>query len=207
MRRGPWISANGTQAASSVSAFTFYNTPSTIAANTGVNVPINFRPSASGNYAVYVQVNSNGGAKLLDVLGSGSDTPRALLEFESPSGGWIKYTNSTPFNFGNVTENTSRNLRLRLTNIGGSAAAPISLTVSKPPFGIPGSIIGASNQVDLGEGALVYANQSMTATLFCSVPKSQIDVDSFVGTANWTINLNDPTFGKTTASLHLQCHL
>jgi hypothetical protein len=188
----------------SVSAFTFYNLPPSIPANSRVTVPINFNPTSSYNYAVFVQVSSKGDIRPLNMLGAGSDTPRALIEFELPGGGWITYSNSMPFSFGNVIENTSRNLRLRITNIGSINAAPISLTVSKPPFEIPGSLIGTSSSVDFGKGTLVYANQSMTAAIYCSAPKSQINVDPYVGTANWTIKLNDPSFGKQ--HLHFVCN-
>ncbi|KAJ4522840.1 hypothetical protein HRR78_000328 [Exophiala dermatitidis] len=193
---GPWITPNGTQTVTGVSAFTFYNMPLSVGPNSAITVPINFNPPSSGNYGVYVQVVSNGGTKVFDVLATGSDEPRAVVEFQTPGGGWIRYDNTTAFSFGNVTENTSRYLKMRLTNNGSPNAAALSVTVSKPPFGIPGSIIGASNQVDLAEGTLVYAGQNLTATLFCSVPKSQINVDPYVGTAQWTMNLNDPMFGK-----------
>ena len=193
---GPWITPNGTQAATVVSPFTFYNIPSSIPPNSAVTVPINFNPPYSANFAAFVNIVSNGGTKVIDVLAAGSDQPKAILEFQSPSGGWVPYDHTTAFSFGNVTENTSRYLKLRLSNNGSTNAAPISVTVSKPPFGIAGSINGASNQIDLAEGTLDYAGQNLTATLFCSVPKSQINVDSYNGTAQWTMNLNDPSFGK-----------
>lgn len=194
--QGPWISPNGTSHLTIVSAFTFYDLPAVVPANNAVTVPINFNPPSSGNYAVYVCVNTNAGSQVFDVIATGSDVPVAVLEFQSPDNSWVKYDNTTSFSFGNVTEGTSRYLKLRLSNDGTSNAAAISVTVSKPPFGIPGSIIGASNQVDLAEGTLVYAGQSLTATLYCSVPKSQINVAAYNGTAQWTMNLNDLTFGK-----------
>ncbi|KPI43427.1 putative fungistatic metabolite [Cyphellophora attinorum] len=193
---GPWVAPNGTANAKTVSAFTFYSLPSSILANQGVSVPVNFNPSQSGSYVVFVQINSNGGSTVLNAVASGSDQPKALIEFETPMGTWVPYSNGTTFSFGNVTENTSRNLRLRISNKGTANAAPISLTVSKPPFGIPGSIIGANNQVDLAEGSLISAGQNATATLYCSPPKSQFNVNAYTGNATWTINLNDPTFGK-----------
>ncbi|OAG41460.1 hypothetical protein AYO21_04402 [Fonsecaea monophora] len=193
---GPWISPNGTRTATVVSAFTFYNMPSSVPPNSALTVPINFNPPRSGNYAAFVQIVSNGGTKVLDVLAAGSDQPQAVLEFQSLDGGWVPFDNTTSFTFGNVTENTSRYLKMRLTNNGSANAAALSVTVSKPPFGVAGSIIGANNQVDLAEGTLVYAGQNLTATLFCSVPKSQLNVDPYNGTAQWTMNLNDPNFGK-----------
>ena len=196
---GPWlnnISAPTNTSLTIVSAFMFYNLPTSIQPNSAVTVPINFNPASSGNYAVYVQVISNGGTKVFDAVATGSDYPAAVLEFQTPDGtGWAKYSNSTPFTFGNVTENNTRYLKMRLSNNGSSNAAAISVTVSKPPFGVPG-IIGANNQVDLAEGTLVYAGQNLTATLYCAVPKSQIDVNPYNGSAQWTMNLNDPSFGK-----------
>ncbi|EXJ88228.1 hypothetical protein A1O1_05158 [Capronia coronata CBS 617.96] len=193
---GPWITPNGTQAATVVSAFTFYNMPLSVGPNSAVTVPINFNPPSSGNYGVFVQIVSNGGTKVFDVLATCSDEPKAVLEFQTPSGAWVPYNSTTAFTFGNVTENTSQYLKMPLTNNGSANAAALSVTVRKPPFAIAGSIIGASNQVDLADGTLVYAGQNLTATLFCSVPKSQINVDPYVGTAQWTMNLNDPSFGK-----------
>jgi hypothetical protein len=194
---GPWITPNGTQTTTSVSAFTFYDVPTTVAPNSAVTVPINFDPSVSGNYVVFVQVVSSGGTQVFDVLAAGSDLPQAVLEFQSPDGdSWVPYHNGTAFTFGNVTENTSRYLKMRLSNNGTANAAALSVTVSKPPFGVAGSIIGSNNNVDLAEGTLVSAGENLTATLYCSVPKSQIDVDPYNGTAQWTMNLNDPTFGK-----------
>jgi hypothetical protein len=196
---GPWLNAsqlhsNGTGVA--ISAFTFIGLPSTIAPNSAVTIPINFNPSISGNYAVYVQVNSNGGSRVFDVVATGADYPVAVLEFQTTDGNsWIPYASNKSFTFGNVTEGTTRYLKMRLSNNGSVNAAALSVTVSKPPFGVAG-LIGANNQVDLAEGTLVYAGQSLTATLYCSAPKSQIDVDPYNGTAQWTMNLDDPNFGK-----------
>lgn len=196
---GPWLNAsqiksNGTNVA--VSAFTFIGLPSTLAPTSAVTIPINFNPGMSGNYAVYVQVTSNGGTKVFDVVATGADYPVAVLEFQSADGnGWVSYAANKSFTFGNVTEGNTRYLKMRLSNNGSVNAAALSLTVSKPPFGLAG-LIGASNQVDLAEGTLVYAGQNLTATLYCSAPKSQIDVDPYNGTVQWTMNLDDPNFGK-----------
>ncbi|KAG9701393.1 WSC domain-containing protein, partial [Aureobasidium melanogenum] len=84
---------------------------------------------------------------------------------------------------------------MRVTNNGTGSAVPLSLTVSKPPYGVSG-IIGAVNTIDLAEGTLLQANQSQTATLYCSVPRSQVNVPSFYGNATWTINTGDPNMGK-----------
>ena len=192
---GPWITPNGTSSTPSIGPFTFYNMPSSIGPNSAYTVPINFNPSVSGGYAVYIRVESNGGNSIFDTFATGAEYPRALFEFETMNGTWTKYDNTTSFSFGNVLAGNSRTLRLRLSNVGGSNAAPLSITVSKPPFGISGSILGASNGVDLGEGHLINAGQSQIASMFCSPPKSQLNEPSYSNSTTWTFNLNDPTFG------------
>ena len=190
----PNTTANGPQ----VSAFTFEGLPSTIPGNSQATVNINFNPSTSGNYAVYLTVHSDGGSKIFDVVGTSGSYPKAFLEFQAAdgSGRWIPYTdNAPPFTFGNVYEETTKFLKMRLTNNGTADAASLSVTVSKPPFGVAG-IVGANNQVDLAEGTILAAGESATATLYCSVPKSQVNVDSYNGSAQWTMNTGDPNFGK-----------
>ena len=193
---GPWITPNVTNsAATSIGPFTFFNMPASIASNSAYTVPINFNPTLSGGYAVYIRVESNGGSGVFDTFATGAEYPKAVLEFEGLNGAWTKYDNSTPFTFGNVFAGDSRYLRLRLTNAGGPNAAPIAITVSKPPFGIAGHILGASNGLDLGEGQLINAGQSKTANMFCAPPKSQVNQLSYSSSTTWTMNLNDPTFG------------
>ncbi|KAI5275150.1 hypothetical protein E4T47_01817 [Aureobasidium subglaciale] len=193
---GPWITPNVTDNGIQVGYFTFTNLPTTIDPNNVATVNINYNPDVAGNHAVYVKVNSDGGSSLLDVVGRAGTNPSALIEFQTPDGtGWVTYQPGVPFSFGNVTENQTKNLKMRVTNNGTGSAVPLSLTVSKPPYGIPG-IIGAVNTIDLAEGTLLQANESQTATLFCSVPRSQVNVPSFMGTATWTINTGDPNMGK-----------
>ena len=201
--QGPWIATNGSSAATVVGPFTFFNMPSTIPALSSVTVPINFNPVAAGGYAVYIRVDSNGGSSIFDVFATGAEVSQALLEFETLNGTWTKYDNSTPFDFGDVQAGTTRYLRLRLSNVGGPNAAPISVTVSKPPFGIPG-ILGASNGVDLGEGQLINSGSNKTAQMFCAPPKSQLNQPSYNGSTTWTMNLNDPTFGHQL--IHFTCN-
>ena len=195
---GATVAPNTTALGPQVGPFTFQGLPSTIPGNSQVTVNVNFNPSQSGNYAVYLTIHSDGGKKVLDVFGTAGTYPKALLEFQAAdgSGKWIPYTNNTPpFTFGNVYEESTRSLKMRLTNNGSSDAASLSVTVSKPPFGVPG-IIGANNQVDIAEGTILAAGESATAVLYCSVPKSQVNVDSYNGSAQWTMNTGDPDFGK-----------
>ncbi|WWC68300.1 uncharacterized protein I206_102224 [Kwoniella pini CBS 10737] len=193
---GPFTTVQVANSTAVCGAFTFTRIPSAIAGNSQATVNIAFNPTVSGNYAQFFNIVSTGGTKVVDVLGVSGDYPTALLEFQNPNGtAWIKYDNNTAFSFGDVTEGTTRNLQLRLTNAGTNSSARLSVTVSKPPFGV-GGLIGAVNQVDLAEGTTLGPGESATATLFCAAPKSQIDVDAYSGTAQWTMNLGDPLFGK-----------
>lgn len=67
--------------------------------------------------------------------------------------------------------------------------------LDQPPFGVSG-IVGAQNGVDLAEGTVLRAGESATADLYCSVPKSQVNTDSYNGSTVWTMNTGDPNFGK-----------
>ncbi|KAL8920259.1 MAG: hypothetical protein Q9172_004572 [Xanthocarpia lactea] len=196
--RGEFVTPNQTASGVQVGPFTFSNVPTTIPGNSESIVKVNFNPVKTGNFAVYVHVRTDGGKKIFDVFGTASSQPSALLEFEAAdgSGRWIPYTmNQPPFTFGNVLQQKTKSLRMRLTNNGSSSAGALSITVSKPPFGIAG-IVGAQNGADLGEGTNLAAGESATAVLFCSVPKSQVNVDSYNGTATWVMNTGDPNFGK-----------
>lgn len=193
---GPFVPPNGTAANPKAGPFTFYGLPSTIPGNSGVTVNINFDSSVTGNYGAYLKVVSNGGTKLFDVVGTAGSAPKALIEFQTIDGlGWVAFDPAKNFTFGNVTENQTRSLKMRVTNNGTKDSTKLYLTVSKPPFGVPG-IIGANNQVDLAEGTSLAPGESATATLYCSVPKTQWNQDPYYGAAHWTINLDDPTFGK-----------
>ncbi len=195
---GALVTPTDTDAGPRVGPFTFSNLPTSIPGNSQVTVNVNFNPSDSGNYAVYVNVRSNGGSRRFTVVATSGTFPVAYLEFQAAdgSGTWIPYTNNTPpFSFGDVTEQQTRTLAMRLTNKGATSAARLSVTVSKPPYGVPG-IIGARNQVDLAEGTSLGSGESASANLYCSVPKSQVNVDSYQGTAVWTLNTGDPNFNK-----------
>lgn len=150
--QGPFVAANQTSSGPKVGAFTFIGLPSSIPGNSGVTVTVNFDTSASGNFAAYLNIVSNGGTKVADIVGTSGSAPVAVVEFQTPDGlGWVEYQNGVNFTFGNVTENTTRNLQMRITNNATVDGARLSLTVSKPPFGVSG-IIGAANNVDLAEG-------------------------------------------------------
>ncbi|RDL34419.1 Uncharacterized protein BP5553_07547 [Venustampulla echinocandica] len=193
---GPFVPANTTASGPKAGAFTFIGLPSTILGNSEATITVNFDTPVSGNFAAYLKVTSDGGTKVFDVVGTSGSAPTALVEFQTPDGAdWVQYKEGRNFTFGNVTENTTRSLKIRLTNNATTDSARLSLTVSKPPFGVPG-IIGANNQVDLAEGTTLAPGENATATLYCSVPKQQWNIEPYSGTAQWTMNLNDPNFGK-----------
>lgn len=193
---GPYIPANGTAKNPKVGPFTFFGIPSSIPANTVQTVNINFDSPTSGNFGAYIKIVSNGGTKYFSAVGTSGAPPKALLEFQTLNGGgWVPYSNSTPFTFGNVTQNSARYLQMRLTNNGPEFSARLSITISKAPFG-GATIINANNQVDLGEGISLGPGESATAVLSCAVPKSQVNVDPYTQSALWTLNLNDPSFSK-----------
>ena len=190
----PNTTANGPQ----VGPFTFEDFPQTIGPDASVTVTINFNPTTTGNYAVYLNIRSDGGAQKVTIVGTAGTYPKALIEFQKSdgSGTYLPYTyNNPPFTFGQVTEQNTEVLKMRLTNDGGISANDLSVTVSKPPFGVAG-IVGAQNAVDLAEGTILSEGESATANLYCSVPKSQVNVDSYNGTAQWTLNVGDPSLGK-----------
>ncbi|OHF01835.1 WSC domain-containing protein [Colletotrichum orchidophilum] len=194
--QGPFTSWDRATASLTVGKFTLTNVPATIPANTAVTVRIAFDSSVSGTFGAYLQVVSDGGTKAFTIAGSAGPAPVALVEFQTPDGtGWVEYDAAKNFTFGNVTENTSRALKFRVTNNATEGGVKLSLTVSKPPFGIDG-IIQAANLVDLAEGTILAPGESATATLICTVPKAQWNTDSYSGTAPWTMNTNDPNFEK-----------
>lgn len=179
-----------------VGKFTIKNLPNTLEGHKGTTVTVVFDSSESGTYSAFLKFTTDGGTKSISIAASAGPAPKAVLEFETVDGsGWAKYEEGTPFTFGNVTENTSRSLKFRVTNGAASGGVKLSLTVSKPPFGVPG-IIKAANQVDLAEGTSLAPGESASAVLTCAVDKSQWNMDPYNGTAVWTMNTNDATLGK-----------
>ncbi|CUS12732.1 unnamed protein product [Tuber aestivum] len=188
---GPFLPP-GTTAAG---PFTFTGFPTTIPPESSVTVNINFNPTTEGNFGAYVQFKTNGGTKFLTVVATAGSYPKALIEFEKVDGsGWTAYQPGVPFSFGTVFEQATRTLRMRLTNFGNPSDLPLELTLSSGHTDTFGT--SARNGIDLGEGTELAAGQSATAQLFCSVPKSQVNVDAYVANSTWTMNTNDPTMGK-----------
>ncbi|PWW73981.1 WSC-domain-containing protein [Tuber magnatum] len=167
----------------SAGPFTFTGFPTTVPPESSVTVNINFNPTTDGNFGAYVRFKTNGGTKFLTVVATSGSYPKALIEFEKIDGsGWTAYQPGVPFSFGTVFQQTTRTLSMRLTNFGNAYTDAFK--------------ISARNGIDLGEGTELAAGQSATAQLFCSVPKSQVNVDAYVANSTWTMNTNDPTMGK-----------
>jgi hypothetical protein len=124
---GP-VTTSTTFATLQVGAFTFYNVPETIAPNGASTVTVNFDTSETGNFSSYLVVNLNGGNKVFSVNGTSGDAPVALLEFQTIDGlGWVQFQPGMNFTFGNVTENQTRSLKLRVTNNAPVDSADLSL--------------------------------------------------------------------------------
>lgn len=192
---GPFQTWNG-EGSLTVGKFTVGNIPASVGASGSSTLAIRFDSSVSGTFNGWVKVTTDGGDGTFAIQGTTGPGPIALVEFQTPDASdWVKFDASKPFNFGKVTQNTARSLRMRVTNAAPEGAVRLSLTVSKPPFGID-SIIRAANQVDLAEGTSLAPGESASAVLSCSVPKSQYNVAPYNGTATWTMNTNDNTFTK-----------
>lgn len=193
---GPWVAGTATANGKKIGPYTVSGLPSTIAANAGATVNVIFDPTTGGTFNLYVAVTSNGGSQTFVATATAGVGPTCLVEFQTPDGlGWVEYVKGANFTFGKVTENTLRTLKMRVTNNGTSDAVPLSITVSKPPFGVSG-IIKAVNQVDLAEGTVLAPGESATASMYCAVPKEQWDTDTYYGSATWTMNTNDPNWDK-----------
>lgn len=100
-------------------------------------------------------------------------------------------------------QSITKNLKLRVSNVASNTSAVLTLTISKPPIGA-GKVVAAVNGIDLGEGTQLVGGTSGEATLYCSVPKSQPNVDPYVAEAVWTMNTNDPSMGKQ--EIHFSCN-
>ncbi|TLS26598.1 hypothetical protein PpBr36_04227 [Pyricularia pennisetigena] len=186
---GPWDATQSGQ-------FTFSDVPSTIAPETTHLAKVTFSPSQLGNFTLYVNLTTNGGSELVKITASTGTRPKAVIQFEKPDGsGWVTWAPNSTLNFGNVTQNTERRLRLRLSNGGGADAVALEVPISKPPFGT-GGLIGAANQADLAEGTRIQGGQFAEAVVVCHAPKTNWNVDAKTERAAWTFNFNDPTMGK-----------
>ncbi|KAF2877973.1 hypothetical protein BDV95DRAFT_7789 [Massariosphaeria phaeospora] len=196
---GPWtaptITPNNTE---QVGPFLFSAPPTQIPPGTSVPFLAAYSPTTPGNHTLHITAFSNGGTNTLTLHGTSSTPPKCLIEFQSFSNPslWLPYSPSTPFTFGQIPQSSTKNLLLRITNAGApSTSALLPLTISKPPYGLPG-LIGASNALDLAEGVSLAAGQSATANLYCAVPRAQVNTPGYNGTATWALNTGDEELGR-----------
>ncbi|KAH7003124.1 WSC domain-containing protein, partial [Fusarium venenatum] len=202
---GPFTTWTGTGNLT-VGQFTLSGIPNSVSGGGDSAITVLANTAMSGNFTAWVKFVTTGGNATVSLSAAAGDPPTALLEFQTPDGtGWVKYDPNTPFTFGNVTENTSKSLRFRISNTASAGGVKLGLTVSKPPFGVPG-IVRSANQIDLAEGTLIAPGQSQTATLTCNIPKSQWNIPSYNGTAQWTINTNDPTWSFEKRAVRFFCN-
>ncbi|KAI5784974.1 WSC domain-containing protein [Peziza echinospora] len=190
---GPWLPKGTLEAG----PYAFSPLPTVIPPRGSATIVLKFNPTENGNYGAYLLLKSNGGNRFLTVVGTSGGYPRAKLEFGNDDG-WVEFKKDDPgfvFDFGPVYQQKTKTLSLRLTNAGSADASILGVTISKPPIGAE-LVIGARNGIDLGEGTQLLPGQSATALLFCSVPKSQVNVDEYTAFATWTLNVDDPDFGK-----------
>lgn len=179
-----------------VGKFRISDIPSEVEPNSGATLSVRFDSSENGDFSGFLKFVTNGGTKPVVIAGSSGPAPVALVEFQTTDGeDWVEYKSGTPFTFGNVTENTSRSLRMRVSNVAPKGGVRLYLTVSKPPFG-GSSIIRAANQVDLAEGTSLGPGENATAVITCTSAKRQWNTDPKNGTATWTMNTNDADFDK-----------
>ncbi|KAF5237114.1 hypothetical protein FAUST_6254 [Fusarium austroamericanum] len=202
---GPFTTWTGTGNLT-VGQFTLSGIPNSVSGGGDSAITVLPNTAMSGNFTAWVKFVTTGGNATVSLSAAAGDPPTALLEFQTPDGsGWVKYDPNTPFTFGNVTENTSKSLLFRISNKASAGGVKLGLTVSKPPFGVPG-IVRSANQIDMAEGTLIAPGQSQTATITCNVPKSQWNVPSYNGTAQWTINTNDPTWSFEKRAVQFFCN-
>ncbi|KAH6691360.1 WSC domain-containing protein [Plectosphaerella plurivora] len=190
---GTYESFDPSQGDLTVGPFTIGSLPSTIDANSDASATIAFDPANSGTFGGHIRIISDGGNGDFTLSGRSGPAPSTLIEFQAvDESQWVTYETGKNFTFGNVTENTTKSLRMRITNTAPPGSVRLSLTVSKPPFGT--GLIRAVNQVDLGEGTHLGPGESATAVIYCSVPRRQWNMNPYDATAFWFMNTNDPTF-------------
>jgi hypothetical protein len=190
---GPFITPNSTD---TVGAYKFTGLPAapggTVPAEGQQLVTVTFNPATNGNWPLYLVITTTGGKATVGFFGTAGGAPKAKLEWQLSNGTWIDYVANSSFVFdGGAFRGQAQYRKFRLTNIGGTT---LTTTISKPPVSGP---LAATNPLgSIAEGSQLAANKSEEATLICSPPKGQVNMDEELLTAVWTLNNNDPTFGK-----------
>jgi hypothetical protein len=190
---GPFITPNSTD---TVGAYTFSGLPAasggTVPAESQQVVTVTFNPPSNGNWPLYLVITTTSGKATVGIFGTAGGAPKAKLEWQLSNGTWIDYVANSSLVFdGGAFRGQAQYRKFRLTNIGGTT---LTTTISKPP--VSGPLAAVNPLGSIAEGSQLAANKSEEATLICSPPKGQVNMDEEILTAVWTLNNNDPTFGK-----------
>ncbi len=172
-----------------IEAFTIYDVPAVIPAQTSVSVTVNFNPKEDGLYGALFNIFSDGG-NVTSVLTGSAAGPASTYLFTQQADG--SYLNNTPIvDFGAVTAGQSEERILGIANIGASVAR---IEKSKPP--VDGSSIYATNPLgDLTEGLVILAGSNQSAQVVLNAPGSQVNVPPYQVNGTWVLNVDDPAFG------------
>jgi hypothetical protein len=183
-----------------VGAYSFSGLPvpgsganATIAASTSQQISVTFNPPSGGSWPLYLVVETDGGKATVGFFGNSGVAAKAKLEWQLSNGTWIEYKAGEPFVFdGGALRGEQQFRKMRLTNIGGTT---LTTTISKPP--VSGNIAATNPLGSIAEGSQLAAGKYEDATVYCSPPKGQVNMDPVtLPSAVWTMNNNDPTFGK-----------
>ncbi|KAI5778011.1 hypothetical protein EDC01DRAFT_623331 [Geopyxis carbonaria] len=179
------------------SPFTFKGLPpvnGTVAPEGQALVTATFLPTRDGYSTLYLSLTTSGGTGTVGFFGTAGRSAAAVLEWQLSNGTWTPYSPAAPFEFdGGVLLGTQQTRKMRLTNRGGTT---LTTTISKPP--VSGALAASNALGSIAEGSQLAPNASEVATLVCSPPKGQVNLDPVAINATWTMNNNDPTFGKHT---------
>jgi len=189
---GPFFTPNSTV---TVGVYTFTNLPgvgdTAVPAESERLVTVEFNPPSDGKWQLFLAIGTNGGTVTVGIFGASGGAAKARLEWQLSNGTWIEYSNAS-FVFDNGAFRGQQQFRkMRLTNIGGTV---LTTTISKPPISGP---LAATNPLgSIAEGSQLAPGRSEEATIICSPPRGQLNTDPELLTAVWTLNNNDPSFGK-----------
>jgi hypothetical protein len=135
-----------------------------IAPGGAVTATLAFDPTAAGDFASSLEIDSTGGNKIVDI--SGSATTPGQLQLSGSS-----------IDFGSVLVGGTVTKSFTLTNVGG---APVTITKSKPPFGGEFSPV-----TSLPEGSTIAPGASVTEQVTFA-PTAPGDASGV-----WEINADD----------------
>jgi hypothetical protein len=148
--------------------FTIDNAPvagQAIGPGDAINLVVHYRPTAVGDFADALGLQTDGGDREVGLTGSAGVGPKIAM---TPAGGW---------SFGTVTVGQSAEATVRMVNTGDSAAR---FNISKPPLSD-----GLENVSEFFEGATIQPGETRDVTLRWtpSAPGALSD--------SWTLNPGD----------------